>query len=242
MLQTALRFVFPSPSSDELLATLRMPAAEIRESSRATGLLGALLFATDSGRALLYETLRLDLSAEFLGFLVECEDLRLTADDWFPFVAFAGPDASAPLAPDAGQFLLSSISLGLTQLVARYIDFNAPHYVSINSGEAAVLSEAAVLLPTLLNRAGEAEAVGAAVAAIERVLIALANAEIDVFELVADPLRMRLRARPDLFDKWTARVLKDAAPQSALLAERMVTDGSSPSRLDMRSAVMPVTV
>ena len=201
---TISRFVIPPPSVDELLGLLEAPSRCCRESSRAMGLFAAALLSTESGRALLYETLRLDLSAEFLGFLVDCEGLRCAAEEWLTEALGGGSDYGGPSSSRIIDGLFSDFQTRLGQLVARYVEFSAPHYVSLSGADAAALVPAARL------SAGTQHGVDDTVEVVERVLVAIANAEVDVFEMVIDPVRVRMRVRPDLFDTWAAACLRDA--------------------------------
>lgn len=201
---TISRFVVPPPSVDELLGLLEAPSRCCRESSRAMGLFAAALISTESGRALLYETLRLDLSAEFLGFLMDSEGLRCAAEEWLTEALGGGSDYGGPSSSRIIDGMFSDFQTRLGQLVARYVEFSAPHYVSLSGIDAAALVSAARM------SAGTQHGVDGTVEVVERVLVAIANAEVDVFEMVIDPVRVRMRVRPDLFDTWAAAFLRDA--------------------------------
>ena len=268
----ASRFIYPAPPVDEIMATLRTPAVDMR-GRRTLSIVTSLLFATESGRSLLYETLRLDLSAEFLGFLVDCEDVRCSAEEWMTHLALGGRDTGgddaarghedaaeisgtriasvdrsevtgtrvasvergetrtrtgtatadavsgpAASAPREADVYFSDLSSSLTSLVARYVEFSAPHYISISARDSGVLLKAARLVASSSPASGAASsspASGAAAggsleAAIESALTSLSNAELDVFEMIVDPVRSRVAARPDIFDAWAAKTLAQA--------------------------------
>lgn len=277
----ASRFIYPAPPVDEIMATLRMPAVDMRGSSRTLSIVTSLLFATESGRALLYETLRLDLSAEFLGFLVDCEDVRCSAEEWMTHLALGGRDSGgddaarghedaaeisgtriasvdrgeltgtrvasvdrvetrprtgtataeavpspAAAAPREADAYFSDLSSSLTSLVARYVEFSAPHYISIGARDSGILLKAARLVASS-SPVGGAVMGGSVEAAIEGALTSLSNAELDVFEMIVDPVRCRVAARPEIFDAWAAKTLAQAVVVAA--ADRTAPAPPSPA-------------
>lgn len=201
----AARFLHPVPTNEDIFRLLRSRATAIRDSGRATDLLCALLLATNAGRALLFETLRLDLSAEFLGFIVDSEAYRATADAWLPFVILTDSSDAGEASTATSARLYSRLRTSLTLLVARYVELGAPHYIAVDPADATVLLRAMVQL-----REREADST-AALVCVESVLVALANAELRAFEAIIDPVQMRMRTRTDLFDAWAAATLQEVS-------------------------------
>ena len=213
LLRVACRFVHPDPSAAEVLATLARQAADIsRDSnSRELAILCALLFATKPGRVLLLDTLRLDLSAELLGFLVDCENLRSIAEEWLPRVMIDGDEAPLPpLVGVAADSLCAEFHSALCSIYAQFVDFSAPHYISMSGSASSVLRQATrdlmFLQDNVARNENGAEAAAAGVA--ERAMAAIASAEMDVFEMVVDPLRQHMQHFPGLFDTWAAATVR----------------------------------
>ena len=205
LVRVAARFLHPVPTDKDIFRLLKSRATAIRDSGRATDLLCALLLATNTGRVLLFETLRLDLSAEFLGFIVDSEAYRATADAWLPFVILSDSSEGGEASTLTSARLYSRLRTSLTLLVARYVELGAPHYIAVDPADAAVLLRAMVQL-----REREADST-AALACVESVLVALANAELRAFEAIIDPVQMRMRTRAELFDAWAAATLQEVS-------------------------------
>lgn len=220
LMRIACRFVHPDPSPAEVLATLGRQATHIsREcNSRELATLCALLFATEPGRALIFDTLRLDLSAELLGFLVDCEDLRSIAEEWLPRVMMAGDDAPPPpLEAVATDSLFAQFQSALCGIYAQFVDFSAPHYISISGSTSAVLRQATrdlmFLQDSVARNENGAEAAAAAIA--ERAIATIACAEMDVFEMIIDPLRRHMIIFPGLFDAWATATVRGLRSRSS---------------------------
>ena len=211
LMTAAHRFVHPTPSTTEVIATLTRQAAEIGRSSdsRDVAIFCATLFAMEPGRVLLFETLRLDLSAEFLGFLVDCEDLRFIAEEWLSRVVSDAPLQKVSVS--ATDCPWSQFYAALHAIEQQYVDLLAPHYISMSGNASCILRQSTRDLGQLLDPAGQDEegAETAAAAIAERAMVAIAYAEMDVFEMVIDPLRRRMRNVPGLFDSWAAATLKE---------------------------------
>lgn len=206
MIAVAARFLTPAPTTLELVATLRMPVPSLRQSDRSLTAFAAMLLATGSGMALLEETLRLSLSAELLGFLVDADDLRRGASELMVTVPAEDRRCAPPPAvahPPPNARLLSHFIGAFAHFLSRYVAHGAPHYVNVGRTALTLLEAARALRlrkPTS----------GAAVEEVRGALRTLANAEVDVFErVVFEPLVWRMRTHPDLFVDWAAGVLRD---------------------------------
>jgi hypothetical protein len=164
--------------------------------------------------------LRLDLSAELLGFLVDAEELRGSAEAWLAEVILleGGSDEETSVR-DMKLQLLTSFSVNLNLLVVRYLDFGAPHFVSVGADDVRALLGASRSLAALVQRSthgGIAAARTAALGIVEDALVALYNAELEVFEqMVYEPLGWGIGARPDVFDAWATQTVHAIQMQTA---------------------------
>lgn len=222
ILSAATRFVFsPPPTLDEIMSTLRMRAAVVRRSDRALRIYGAVLFSTAHGRVLLFDALRLDLSAELLGFLVDAGELRSTAEAWLAEVVLdeSIAEETTPM-QDVKSRLLTSFGVNLNLLVVRYLEFGAPHFVSVGINAVRVLLEASRGLAALAQRStGGGAASNDALGFVEAALVAMYNAEVEVFEqMVSEPLEWGVSARPELFDDWAAQTVTALQAQTLAAA------------------------
>lgn len=215
--------VSPAPTMDAIITTLRMRASDVCRDDRALRIYGAALYATPEGRPLLFETLRLDLSAELLGFLIDAEELRGSAEAWLAEVILIDgeSDEETPVR-DMKLQLLKSFSVNLNLLVVRYLDFGAPHFVSVGADEVRALLGASRSLAALVQgsaQGGVAASRTAALEIVEGALVALYNAELEVFEqMVSEPLEWGIGARPEVFDAWAAQTVSSIQTQTALAA------------------------
>ena len=78
----------PAPSEQELVEILQQPAQTTLCDARALRLFAGALLVCDSGRHMLYEALKREFSAELLGFMLACADVRLASRRVIPVEAW----------------------------------------------------------------------------------------------------------------------------------------------------------
>ena len=77
----------PAPSEAELVTILQQPAQKTLCDARALRLFAGILLVCESGRHILYRALKREFSAEMLGFMLTCAELRLAARRVIPEAA-----------------------------------------------------------------------------------------------------------------------------------------------------------
>lgn len=219
LMQVACRFVYPVPSTAEVLTTLNQRAAYLCQTDniREIAIYCSILFATERGRSLLFDALRLDLSAELLGFLVDCESLRSVAEEWLPRVMILADELPPQIALGPSGSLCSQFYSLLNVIVAEYVDFSAPHYISMCTSISSVLRQAFRDLGPLQGRVAHNE-IGdeAAAAAIAEVVVStVCRAELDVFEMIIDPLCQHMKNNCGVFDSWAADMRRGLCTQGS---------------------------